>query len=155
MTTTREIYAAWRRERRVAPGVDRFVQADPRVQAVMTQLEEDVAAATTRALAGLDAIVEVDSLWPLASELETAIFALPEGEPIGQAIGLLRRRAGLSRSALARSIGRDRGAVAAWESGRPCRFSPDEIARAAGAVGVNIGSLVMVVDRIREDHLAN
>jgi DNA-binding transcriptional regulator YiaG len=80
-----------------------------------------------------------------APELTEAIKATePDGEPAGPIVRVLREQAGMSRSKLARAIGRDRGAVARWEAGRSSGLNIRDTERAAAALGYSAATVFRV-----------
>lgn len=64
----------------------------------------------------------------------------------GPIVGLLRRRSGMTLTALAAAMDRNRATVAAWEAGRPTKCHIGDVNHAAAAVGYSGAALVMVVD---------
>lgn len=71
-------------------------------------------------------------------------------DPVGPMTRYLRERAGVTRIALARAMGRSRGAVASWEAGRRSRFHLGDDRRASEALGYSPGTLLSVYFQVVE-----
>jgi DNA-binding transcriptional regulator YiaG len=83
--------------------------------------------------------------------LTLAVRTTPDGgDPIGPITRYLRERAGMTRTNLARAMGRDRRSVAAWEAGRPSRFTGLDDRSASRALGYAPAALMAVYSAVAE-----
>lgn len=119
------------------------------VDALEANLDKVLAATSAEITRWHDVVRLVRTLGP---EIAAAVEASPDAEDSGPVVGVLRRHAGMTRTELAKRIGRHRATVAAWESGRSSRLHFGDWSRACEALGWSPSAVILVIDGLAGEH---
>lgn len=134
-------------------GSRNLLEDDPRVVAIAAELEADVAKAVAAACRDLDRLADSDRLVvEHGRAIVQAIVDHPFSEPVGLAVGAIRRAVGMSGGALARHMGRSAGMVRRWERGERTTAHVGDLHGAARALGFDATALMLVADETRREH---
>jgi len=137
-------------------GSSELLDSDPRVVAVMAKLEDQVAAAVKEAVLELAQVGDSRRIVrEHGNAIARAIAGAPFSEPVGLAVGVIRKAQGMTRAELARRIRRDRGSLARWESGqasRRARWTILDVRAAGEALGYDPTALFLVADEARHTY---
>jgi Helix-turn-helix domain len=121
--------------------------ADKLLDAIAAELRGAIGHGATTITMYLDAF----RILAYRDEIREAVRRTPlDIDSTGPVVRILRRRAGMTLTALATAMERSRGTVAAWEAGRSTKCHVGDVNRAGRALGYSGSALIMAIDWLDE-----
>lgn len=119
------------------------------VDSLVEALADDARRLVPHTASRIRCVMDIERLAAYAPELLEAVRTVgPRGDSLGPVVRVLRQKQGMSRAALARAIGRDRGMLAAFEGGGFTRTNLADLHRIGDVLGYSSAALMEFADML-------